>query len=171
MERSGLSTTHGLGFGRASCQVAMSEITDYETSYPNRILVACPCDWLEEEDVPHTISSTHVLARGTCERAGASLDDVRMRLVMNDPATGKFARQYRVDNYVKISPSGSETLHYRVRAQCPYDGCDGEFSLSWIEGSSLRKPDDRRLCKTCGGAIAGVDWRVGTDCISRGYPH
>lgn len=151
-----------------------SKIAEYETAYPNRILLACPCDWLQDAAVPHTVSSTHVLAHGTCERASASLDDARVRLAMNDPATGAFARQYRVDTYVETRQSGSETMHHRVRAHCPYDGCDGEFGLAWIEGTtaaSIRKTDGHGHCKTCGGAIAGVDFRIGTDCSSRGYPY
>lgn len=150
----------------------MADVTEYETHYPDRVEVVRPCDELDL-DCPHTVPANHVFARGTCERTGASLEDVRTRFELNDPSTGTFARQYRVDLRVETDRTGSETPYYVTLAQCPHEECDGEVTLTWIEGttgSAVTGSNGHGHCKRCGGTIAGVDWRVGTDCVNRVWP-
>ena len=161
--------TQGLSGPIGMRSIAVADVTEYETHYPHRIHVVCPCDALDI-DFSHDVPANHVFAEGTCERSGASLDDARTRLVMNDPSVGAFAQEYRVGLRVETDRNGNETPYYVTVAQCPDDECDGETSLSWIEGttgSALTGHDDHGHCKTCGGAIAAVDWRVGTDRIER----
>jgi hypothetical protein len=134
----------------------MAEITEYSVHHPNRVHIVCPCDKLDI-GFPHDISANHVLTKGTCKRSGASLDGTRMRLEMNDASTGEFARKYWIEMRIEMNRKGSETPYYLALGECPYDSCDGEVSLSRVEAYGQ--------CKECGGAIAGVDWRVGGDCI------
>ncbi|MFC6954963.1 hypothetical protein [Halorubellus litoreus] len=148
----------------------MTELTEYETCISRGVKVICPCDWLDDE-MPHSVPVSHVLSRGACDRAGASLDG--MRLVMNDPDTGAFAQEYRLDRRIETTRKGGEIPYYVALAQCPYDSCDGEMSVNWIEsttGSRAIDRDEHGHCKECSRPIAGVDFRVGTDCVGRLYP-
>jgi hypothetical protein len=76
---------------------------------------------------------------------------------MNDASTGEFTQKYRIEMKIEMDRKGSETAYYIAQGQCPYDSSDGEVSLSRIEAYGQ--------CKECEGAIAGVDWRVGEDCL------
>lgn len=110
--------TRGLSGPTGLRSITVADITENATHYPRRIHVVCPCDALDI-DFPHDVPAKHVFAEGTCERSGASLDDARTRLVMNDPATGAFAQEYRMDLRVETDRNGHETPYYVTLARCP----------------------------------------------------